>query len=81
MFEIFTPDNTNHNLTKTKWLNKYLGGTWKYANYRTWNCNDGRTVRYTAPSLDEFDNPVGPSQCWLDTPGKPTVPFNFMYRK
>lgn len=71
--------------TKTKWLNENLGGNWTYEGrggfFRQWRCDDGRVIRYTAPPVDEFDNICGPSQCWIDTPGKPTEPFNWMITK
>lgn len=64
---------------KTKWLIEHLGGKWVYRGrggfYRSWECDDGRVIRYTACPLDEWDNPCGPAQCWLDTPGKQTQPF------
>jgi hypothetical protein len=65
---------------RTKWLEKNLGGKWKYSGgpfgfCRSWTCDDGRRVRYTAAPVDEFDNPCGSPQCWIDTPGQPTKAF------
>lgn len=65
---------------KTKWLEKNLGGKWVYHGrggfYRNWYCEDGRRVRYTAAPLDQFDEPCGPPQCWIDLPNEArTVPF------
>ncbi len=61
--------------SRVKWLNKYMGGKWIYKGWRGWQCDDGRIVQYTAPPVDEWDNPCGVSQCWLYTPNKPPVPF------
>jgi len=70
-----SPDIRN----KAKWLSKNLGGKWQYtggvACCRQWEDDRGRCVRYTAPAVDEWDNPVGTSQCWIDEKGKPTKPF------
>lgn len=67
--------------SKTEYLNRVLGGVWKYEGrggfLRHWRCNDGRVVRYTAAPVDEFDNICGSPQCWIDTPGKPTEPFRW----
>lgn len=68
-------------MNKTKWLNENLGGKWIYTGRggfcRRWQCDDGRVIRYTAAPVDQFDNPCGSPQCWIDTPGKPTEPFNW----
>lgn len=67
--------------SKTKLLENILGGKWKYVGRggfcRRWECEDGRTVRYTAAPVDEFDNTCGNPQCWLDTPGYATEPFHW----
>ncbi len=64
---------------KTKWLEYHLGGKWTYQGRggfcRRWECEDGRVIRYTAAPLDEWENPCGPPQCWIDTPGKQTEAF------
>lgn len=66
-------------MNKTQYLNKTLGGKWRHVPFHgLWVCDDGRHVQYTAPSLDEWDNEIPFSrQCWLYTPGKPTVLFSF----
>lgn len=65
--------------TKTKMLERILGGNWEYRGrggfMRSWVCDDGRVVRYTAALVDQFDNICGPCQCWIDTPNAPTEPF------
>lgn len=68
--------------TKTDFLNKTLGGKWTFCGPFSgrWECDDGRVVRYTAPMLDEWDEPVGPPQCWLQTPNGSVVPFRWNMR-
>jgi|GEM_PF-4328808 len=58
-------------LSKSKMLEKRLGGKWTYIpTLAGWSCDDGRVVRRCSAGVDEFDNPVGPPQYWLYEEGK-----------
>lgn len=81
IFEILLKGEVDHlrSSSKREWLEDNMGGKWTYEGrggfFRSWHCDDGRKIRYTAAPVDECDNVCGRPQCWLDTPGEHTQPF------
>lgn len=66
-------------ISKAKLFAKHYGGTWTYQHMMTWQCNDGRTIRKCAPSVDEFDNPMGQGQWYMYFPdNRPTKQIDFL---
>ncbi len=50
----------------SKMLGKSLGGVWTYRAPCVWDCDDGvRMVVRCSPGVDEWDNPLPGSECWL----------------
>ena len=65
-----------------KQLGKTLGGTWTFAYPCWWNCNeDKRHIARCSVGVDEFDNPLPGSQCWLYGDGPPRRAEQYMYPK
>ncbi len=63
-------------MSKSKFLAKRFGGTWKYDGICTWNCDDGRYVARCSPGVDQWDNPLGPPEYWMND-GKQLIQVYF----
>ena len=51
--------------SKTKLLEKFLGGKWTYDGHCSWNCDNGSHVSRCSAGVDEWDNELGPAQYYL----------------